>query len=105
MLRGQDFHQNGNCKFSVKRGALKNYKILHDIELTPNRDPQDLEIDRTTQRFFSVQMAFFSRGKQGKYVKKKRPTEENRRKNGKNAYIVTIFGNSEFAPYDKWQNF
>ena len=82
-LRGADFQQIDNV--SVKCGAAKSYKNLHGTfqYIDSNRDSQEHEIDRITQKCFSLLSV---RRLQGKYVRRKRPTEENRRKNGKNAW-------------------
>lgn len=57
------------------------------------------ESHRNVSRFLVFNCHDFFPKDTEKYLRKKRPTEENRRKNGK------LFGKSEFAPYDKWQNF
>ena len=49
-LKGYDFQQNGNV--SVEGGAPKSHKILHRTLNITNRDPQDREMHRTTQKCF-----------------------------------------------------
>ena len=86
-----DFQQNGNV--SVEGGAPKNHKILHIIWIDTKRDSLDREIDRTTQKCFSLlwfQIAqFFPEGyRHNTLGKRGRPKEWE--KNGKNACVRIV---------------
>ena len=74
------------CGFSAKwqlqrqMRRTKTYNILHGNEIDSNRDSQGHEMDRITQKYISliiIQLSNFLPKDPGKFVMKRRPTEEN----------------------------
>ena len=52
IVKGSDFQQNGNV--SIEGGAPKSHEILHRTWIDTDRNSQDRERDRTTQKCFSL---------------------------------------------------